>query len=54
MTGTTERPREILVVAHARREDTVAAARRVQSIQIRPLPAWHIFDRCNHANGCHD
>ena len=29
MTGTTERPRKILVVAHARREDTVAAARRV-------------------------
>ena len=29
MTGTTELPREILVVAHARREDTVAAARRV-------------------------
>jgi len=44
MTGTTERPREILVVAHARREDTVAAARRViaalQSAGVRPvLPA---------------
>lgn len=41
MTGTTERPREILVVAHARREDTVRAARRViaalQAAGARPV-----------------